>query len=386
MGTVMAPLPRVLHLFSEWKWTGPAEPIVNLCRHMSRRGYVVDLACTRPPKNFPQSLEHRARERRVEPVLDFNLDKGLNLFKNIRDIRGLAEFIDREEVQIVHVHTSHDHYLGSRAARRTNSQPRVVRSNHSGMPLPNTWANRRLIKGRTHGWVALTQSCLEEDAGNFGLDPAYGCVIEGAVDLERFNAEVKHIDMRPEFGLTKEHVVAGVVARVQKHRRFDVLLKALVGAMGQEPSLRALILGRGTHMDTLARQPAHELGIGDKVIFAGYRADDYPECLACFDFEIFLVPGSDGSCRAAREAMAMGKPIIAGRRGLLPLLVEDGKCGLVIRDSVANLTQAILRLARDRDLCREFGRAAAAKAQRMFNIERQVRTIGRLYSRLLPGA
>ena len=42
MGTVARPRPRILHLFSDWKWTGPAEPTVNLCRHLRRHGYVVD--------------------------------------------------------------------------------------------------------------------------------------------------------------------------------------------------------------------------------------------------------------------------------------------------------------------------------------------------------
>ena len=377
--------PRVLHLFSDWKWTGPAEPTVNLCRQLRRRGYPVDIACARAPGNYPQSLEHRARERRVEPVLDFRLKKKFNIFSNLRDIKLLAEYIDREEVQIVHVHTTHDHYLGSRAARRVNNQPRVVRSNHRGEPLKPTFPTKYLIKGYTDGWVALTQSCLEADVKNFDLDPSYGVVVEGAVDMERFNIANNYADVRPALGIKPDDVLVGIAARVQKHRRFDVLLPALAAAMKEDPKLRAMIIGRGTHIDALARRPAKELGIAHRVSMPGYRADDYPDYLAALDIKVFLVPGSDGSCRAAREAMALGKPILAARRGLLPELVEDGKCGLVVDDTVENLTHSILKLARDPELRRRLGQAGAEKAGQAFTPERQVQLIGELYLRLAEG-
>jgi len=377
--------PRVLHLFSEWKWTGPAEPVVNLCRQLRRLGFVVDLACARAPGHYPQSLEHHARERRVEPVLDFALRKKPNILANYRDIRRLAEYIDREEVQIVHVHSSHDHYIGSRAARRANNQPRVVRTNHRGEPLPAGFWTRRLIRGYTDGWVALTPECLEADLRNFDIAPSRGVAVEGAVDLERFNASGRYADVRPDLGLGPDAVLVGVVARVQRHRRFHVVLEAFARAIREERNLYGMILGRGTHFDALVRRPLEELGIADRVFLPGYRTHDYTDYLAAMDVKVFLVPGSDGSCRAVREAMAMGKPVIAARRGLLPQLVDDGRCGLVIDDTPENLADAILKLARDPALRKKFGAAAARKAQQKFRLERQVATVADLYMRLAEG-
>lgn len=377
--------PRVLHLFSEWKWTGPAEPIVNLVRQLRRQGYPVDLACARGPGDYQQSLEHRARERRVEPVLDFNLQKKFNICANLCDLKRLSEYMDREEVQIVHVHTSHDHLLGSRAARRCRNEPRVVRTNHRGEPLDAGFFMRFLIKGHTDGWVALTDSCLDADMRHFDLDPSHCVVVEGTVDLERFNTEKHYVDIRSALGIKPDEILFGIVARVQKHRRFQVLLPALAAAMKKEPLIRAMIIGRGTNFDPLVREPVKELGIADRVILPGYRADDFPNYLAALDVKIFLVPGSDGSCRAVREAMALGKPILAARRGLLPELVEDGRCGLVIDDTEDNLTRAILKLAHDTDLRLRLGRNAAVKARESFSLAKQVETISHLYERLAEG-
>jgi glycosyltransferase involved in cell wall biosynthesis len=124
------------------------------------------------------------------------------------------------------------------------------------------------------------------------------------------------------------------------------------------------------------------MGVADRIVFAGYRTDDYVSVLGAMDFMVYLVPGSDGSCRAAREAMAIGKPVIAARRGLLPELVEDGLCGLVIDDTPRNLAEAILRLAEDAELRRRLGSAAARKAAEKFRIETQVEAVLALYRAL----
>lgn len=382
---MMRPRPRILHVFSDWKWTGPAEPIVTLCRQLRRHGYPVDLACTRAPRNAKDSIEQHARERHVEPVLDFRLQKSGNPFVNFPDISLLKEYLEHEEVEIVHTHTGHDHYIASRAARKATNQPFVVRTNHRGVPLPATPLNKWVIRGYTDAWAAYTESCRDADVRNFGLNPKHAVVIDGAVDLERFNPSRTDNGIRAKLGFGPEHVVAGIVARVQSHRRFDVLIPALAKAMRQEPALRMVVIGRGTNIRSLAVEPAQEHGVADRVIFAGYRREDYVEHLAALDFKIFLVPGSDGSCRAVREAMAMGKPIVAARRGLLPDLVEDGRCGLVVEDTVDNLAEAILRMARDRELRERLSRNAAEKARTKFNLERQVENIAELYMRLAEG-
>jgi glycosyltransferase involved in cell wall biosynthesis len=369
--------PRVLHLLSGWKWVEPAPSIVDLCRRLSRRGHVVDLAFARPPEGQPSSLEQNARERHVNPILDFRLEKSFNPFINLPDIHRLTEFLDREEVQIVHVHTAHDHYIGSRAARRANNQPSVVRTNHLGSPLPPTWRNRRIVRRHTDGWVALAPSCRDADARNFELNPARTIAVESAVDLERFNPAASRTDVRPALGWSSEHVVAGYVSPSESGPNFERVMQSVAKAMQSEPSLRLLVIGRGT------QRAARELGIADRAVFAGYRVVDYADYLAAMDFEIFPAPGPDGSCPVAREAMAMGKPVIAGRSGLLPELVEDGRCGLVVDDSAAEkLAEAVARLAWNRSLREKLGRAAAAKAREKFDIERQAEAIADLYGRL----
>jgi glycosyltransferase involved in cell wall biosynthesis len=177
-----------------------------------------------------------------------------------------------------------------------------------------------------------------------------------------------------------EGFVVGVVARMQKHRRFDILLEGV--KLAKVPDLRVVVVGRGTHMNEVAVEPAKRLGLTN-VAFTGYLGPQYLDTLAGFDALLFLVPGSDGTCRAVREAMAMGRAIIGARRGMIPEIVDDGKTGLVIDDTAENIATAIERLAADRALCRAMGAAGREKALRLYDGRVQAAAIRDIYQRIL---
>ena len=134
--------------------------------------------------------------------------------------------------------------------------------------------------------------------------------------------------------------------------------------------LQLEILGRGTHQEEVAKIPARATGLGDRIRFAGYIDPSlYPQHLSRFDLLLFLVPGSDGTCRAAREALACGVPVIASRRGLLPDLIPES-CGLLLQnEAVETMAQAMLSLADDPLRRQQMARNAREYAQQTFDAE-----------------
>ncbi len=374
---------RILHLFADWKWTGPAEPTVNLCLALRARGHDVTFACSRGPRHVLQTIAGKARERGLEPRLDFDLRRRFRPLAILRDLRAIEHFVRTRAIQVVHVHLSHDHVVGGIAARRAPTRPLLVRTNHKGVPLEPHRANDFLFRRLTDGYVGLSREAARTDAEFAGFAPGQVWTVEGAVDLDRFRDRGNAGEARARFGFLPEHVVLGIVARMQRHRRFDVLLEAVRKATDVFPALRVLIVGRGTHRRAVAREPVRRLGLEDRVVFAGYRSGDYVDALGAIDVKVFLVPGSDGSCRAVREAMAMGKPVIAARRGMLPEIVADGETGRVVDDTPENLAEAIVGLCRDPALRRRMGLAARAAAERRFSLAAQAETIERAYLTLL---
>ena len=69
---------KILHLFSDWKWTGPSEPIVNLCNELERREHDVIFAYRKPPFPVEDSLEKRVQERNVRAIDFFLLNRPIN--------------------------------------------------------------------------------------------------------------------------------------------------------------------------------------------------------------------------------------------------------------------------------------------------------------------
>lgn len=382
---------RILHLYSDRRWTGPAEPVVQLCLRLRALGLDVRFACRHTPEArcstttgaVLNSLAARAEQFGLVSLPDFHLNRYFNVFENFQDIRLLRRYLDREKIDIVHTHLTHDHFIGGLAARRALRRPRIIRTNHKGIALPFHFGNRLLIHRLTDGYLTFTRIGYERDKANYGLADSHVLHVEPLVDLDRFRCSICGSKARAQLSIPPNAVVAGIVARMQRHRRFDVLLRAMQEAVKEEPSLRLLVIGRGTHRRQVAVEPARELGLQNHVIFAGYRFADFVETLAAIDFKIFLVPGSDGTCRAVREAMAMGKPCIVARRGMLAELVTDGRTGLVIEDTPANLAQAILRLARDTALRKELGARAAEEARRRFDPQTQARQVANFYERIL---
>ncbi len=377
---------RVLHLLSDYRWTGIAEPVAQLVATQRRLGVTADLACRRPPRHAPTGrirfvVDH-ARRLGIEPLTDFRLNRTRRLVGTLLDVQRLSHHLKRQRVDVVHAHRPQDHLLGGLAARRANG-PLLVRTNHTCAPLQSTLGHRLSLRRWTDAYIGFSRRAADRDAAVFRLRSEQVFMIHSSIDLERFDADSPRRDVRPELGLGPEHVVGGIVARLQPHRRFDVLFEAIALARRDVPSLRFVIIGSGTDFDRVAREPMARLDLTDAIVLAGHRDDDYVDILASLDFNVLLMPGSDGTCRAVREAMAMGNPVITSRLGILPELVPHGHAGLTVGDTPADLAEAIVALASDTERRRRMGAAALTHARQMFQLDRQAKAVIDVYERLL---
>jgi glycosyltransferase involved in cell wall biosynthesis len=379
---------RILHLFSDWKWTGPAEPALNLCVELKKRGHDVTLACGKAMDDYPfppdsESVEKSAYERGIVPVTRFYLSKHFRLFRAISDIRNLSTFMNVEAYDIVHVHRNQDHLVGGIAARRTGRRLPVVRTSHDGVALKKDLRNKICLTRLTDKLITVSEMARAADMKNFGLNEDKVIMINPSIDCRRFNPGDGHLVHRERFGMKEDDIVAGIIARIQTHRRFHILLEAIKIASQEVPKLKLLVIGRGTKEKQLLTKPTGTMGLEDVVIHIGYRTGDYVEAVSCMDFNIFLMPGTDGSCRAVREVMAMGKPVIAADRGMLSTIVDHNITGFVIDDTPENLATAIVRLAKDSELRSKMADASLKKAQDVFSQESMAEKVERVYKGLL---
>jgi glycosyltransferase involved in cell wall biosynthesis len=374
---------RVLHLFANWKWTGPAEPAVNLAATLASRGHDVQFACGREVAPLPNHVAIEATARGLARIRSLRLGKHRHPIYDPIDRRALKALIAKLAPDVVHCHLANDHRLAA-GALRGSSIP-LVRSIYDGDPPRSDRDTQALFTHPRQGLVTISERVRDGVISKFGVAPERCVVIEGAVDLKRFNPRRRRLpDLRVQYGLEPDDFVVGIVARMQRHRRFEIFFEALSRVALEVQRLKILLVGRGTWMDEVAVKPAARKELVGKAIFTGYRrGSEYVATLRCMNVKVYLTPGSDGSCRAVREALAMGVPVIAARRGHLQDIIEDGVNGHHVDDDPEQLASMLVRLATDTEERERLSRNAHKNAHKRFGLQMQAETMESFYDRIL---
>jgi len=353
---------KVLQLFSDWKWTGPAEPVVSLCEHLLLEGVDVRLAMRKAPLDFPErTVEKEAKSRGIKPLYRFRLNRYFSMRDWLYDIKEIKRYVDEEHVDIVHTNLSHDHFTALFSLCLSKKRPILIRTDHKrdGMPLNRSmaWAMKR-----TDGLIAYSRRILEQDLKGFSFPYEKSCLIPPGV--KPYTGEIH--DIKPSLGITKDEKVIGVIGRLKPDRGYDVILR-----------------GRSSQIEKSIIRPVNQLNLSKDVIIAGYRIDDYFSVIACFDIFVMMRAGSDGTARALREVLAMGKPAIVSNMGMLPELVEDGVTGYVVDPNEVELAMKLEEILSDQKKITAFGQRAKIIANERWSYIEQAKQIKTFYEKLL---
>lgn len=386
---------RILHLFSNWKWTGPAEPALNVAWKQCADHDVLFLS-GKPVEGQESRIEPQARQRGVPTRDGFQLTKHARFRANRDDARRLVALLEEFRPDVVHTHLDNDHRVASMAVSRTGIG-RLVRTAYDADGLSGSLRTRRVARRALDGLICATRSGFDRTLATYGGSarsvsvggqPRPMTLIEGGIDLTRFDpTRFDREAQRAALGLEPDQVALGIVARVQGHRRFEILLEAHEAVVREHPQYRLVVIGRGTNIQPLLLDPIERMGLAGTVLTTGYLSgDDFPGALAALDGSLFLVPGSDGTCRALREQMAMGLPSIVTPRVPLPDIVEEGLSGLVVEESADGLAHGLRRLVSERELRKRLAAGALDAAQRRFDLGRQAETVTRFYEHVLDAA
>ena len=372
---------KIIHLLASHKWTGPAEGVVTLCRDLKDRGHDVRLFCAPNPRRL---LADPAVQRGVTPESELNLDP-TSLIPTVMDIVRLKRILKQDRPDILHLHLSADHWIGGPAARWAGGATRIVRTIHHPRTIEPRPFRSRLYESMTDGFVTLCEKDRERLKRTYRIESKPVEVIHGAVDTTRFHLDVESRLARAEFGIKTTTPVIGMVARFQPHRRHDVLLKAFDRILKRLPTARLLLVGRGEHQPVLERF-VKESGLEQRVVFTGYRDRDLPQMYAAMDVAVLLMSGSDGSCRAALEAMAVGRPVVGFPVGALPETIVEGVTGHIVKEETSEaLADYLISLLSDQPRLRAMGGAARKRIEAEFTETVRLERTEAFYRLLLAG-
>jgi len=358
----------VLHVVANRWWTGSAEPVLQLVLGLQARGHRVLLGLAAGDR-----FETKAREAGIQPVEDLKLDVKSGPAAIVRDARRLRSLVTREGVDVVHVHHGHDHWLGWWG----HGTAALVRTFHNERSVRRAWPDSVLYR-RTHAVIAVSRR-IEERLREARIPGGRLYRADGVVDTARFATDAPGAaKIREEFGATGVPLV-GCVARLAAGRGHEALIEGFRLLVAELGDARLLLVGKGERRDALEGL-VKRLGLERRVFFAGYRDADLAALLGALDVFVLMGAGSDESCRAALEAMAAGRPVLAARVGALPDAVVHGETGLLLDEpSPAAVSASLGRLLSAPSEARAMGEAGRRRALFLFTSERHAKATEALY-------
>ena len=131
------------------------------------------------------------------------------------------------------------------------------------------------------------------------------------------------------------------IARLSYQKGLDIALPAAAALKQKEIRFRWYIIGVGPEEEKL-KAMAQELGLEDRVIFLGERANPYPYLKQC---DIYLQPSRfEGKSIAVDEAMALCRPILLTDFSTAADQIDSGVNGLIVPMTSEGVEQGLAQL------------------------------------------
>ena len=173
--------------------------------------------------------------------------------------------------------------------------------------------------------------------------------------------------VRSELGLSPQHQVVGMVANLNrpvKGVRYFVEAAPMIAEAA--PHARLLIVGDGK-LRTGLEQKARELGVADRIIFAGFHSN-VSQFYGIMDISV-LTSLSEGLSMTILESMSFGLPVVATSVGGNAELVRNEETGfLVPPKDPSRFARAVVTLLGAPDARRTMGDKARRIIEERFTL------------------
>lgn len=367
---------RVIHLIGGGDTGGAKTHVLNLLKELNQ--YIdAQLFCFRKGEFSEDAVKMGIPIQVIEsgnPVLG---------------LRELKRRLEGQKVDIIHCHGARGNLMGNLIKKHLKAP--VVTTVHSDYRLDYLGRPVARLSYGTTNMVALRRV-------NFYIgvsDPMTDILIDRGFPADRIYTIYNGIDFKtPIQTVPKEEflksvgmnwqegdVIAGIAARLSPVKDIPTLLRAMKIACEKTSHLKLLLAGDGEDREKLENM-AKELGIADKVCFAGWLSD-INSFYNAIDINL-LTSLSETFPYSLTEGTRMHRATIASNVGGVPVLIDDGINGLIFEPgNEQQLAQHLLTLVEDSELRKTFGERIYQKASHEFSIDRMVEHQLEIYESIL---
>jgi len=359
---------RVLHIIGSLK-LGGAQVCVK---------YLVENATVGKVETFVYPL----RCQEIDIPIDGNVIT--NKYKNydIRKFFDILKICRNNNIDIIHAHLEKP-ILGSLLATFFCNAKVIIHEHgpvfRKGYRHTIYRSGLRLLRNRASAFIAVSNSAAKQLTTRVGVSPEQICVINNAVDREKFTANrQKRIDIRKQLSIKDSDIVIGFLGRLSSVKGVDTVINAMPDLLNRNPDYLFVIVGHGPELDSL-KALARKLDVADRVKFLGFR-EDASEVMNSFD--IGVVPSRQEPFGiVALEFMSMQIPLVSTGVDGLGELVSDRETAMVTEaDNAEQIAACIDLLTKDKQLSDRIT-SAAYEFSSKFGIPQYIRAVEEVYEK-----
>ena len=298
--------------------------------------------------------------------------------------RRLAQLIAERDIELVHTHTTYALFDAALCRLFGNRRLKVVHTFHFGN-YPHYPAKYRLLERIASRLVnrliavGIEQREVIRDTYGLAAD-SIATIVNG---VEPPNA-APDAEWRARIEAEGSIVIGTACTCIEQKGLPDLLATAAI-VCREHPRVRFLIVGDGAMRAPMEKRAA-EMGLADRVTFAGWKLNAGATMLPLFD--IFFQPSLwEAMSMVVLEAMAAGKPVVATRVGDNAHVVKEGVTGYTVpRGDVAGMAAVLGKLVSSPGLRAQFGAAARARFDELYHARSMARAYENLYADVLGGS
>ncbi|MGN7471311.1 glycosyltransferase [Brevibacillus sp. SAFN-007a] len=372
---------RVLHVIGGGEFGGAEQHILNLVTTFPAEEVDVAVIC------FYDSLfAEKLRAAGIHVIALHQFGRF-----DIRLLQALRRTFLAFGPAIIHTHGIKANFFSRLAALGMNVP--LLTTVHSSLRYDYTgalaYAIVSMMERSTRHWnrhyIAIS-GAIADVLREQGVKPSAISVIYNGMDLSPYRQDqLRESDrsrLRAEWNVPQDAFLFGTVARFVPVKGLPILLDAFHALVRDKRSAPYLVLiGDGSERPALEAK-AEELGLSERVRFAGFR-QDIPACLHAIDG---FVHSSlyEGLGYTIIEAMASQVPVVASNVGGVKEFVYQERTGLVVEpNDPAALARAMERLWTSPQLRETMVQNALEKVESTFTIQQMTAQILSLYRKLL---
>lgn len=371
-----APL-RVLQVCMSRSWGGLEMYPAKLARALLARGcevHALVLSDSRVNESFDQANV---------PALAFASE-----VRAILSLREIVRYVRKHKITVVHAHKSGDMRL---AALLLTLAPelKLFFTDHIGVGKPKKSLYHRWAYSKVTRVFSISKFTHARNLKAFAVQADHITQLYNGVEFDDYVSLLDkdaRIAVRESLGVPKEGVLIAVPGRLTPGKGQMLWLRALARLSNTELTDRwhGVLIGDASAEDAAPggfrdqlHRTVHELGLSERVTFAGFR-QDMAQCLQACD--IAAIPSfSEAFGLSVVEAMAAGCAVVGADAGAVPEIIATDTGLLAGATDDQDWAACFARLIDDPRLRMQLGRNARDRALSTFGMDHHAEKLTAYY-------